>query len=184
MINNDWLVIFFSEQCYQNIDLYSPAPNNNQIEHRYLCRPILSWYNITTTVYHFKMDITQSLISGSFIFVLFICANFGSESISKVKSCVEYRIKGGRWNHTILETVVNMTGQECLTQCVRDKHCGAYNIWHRHGICDLIPRVDTCGETDIQKGWTFVGLADCGKSMPWTTRRLDWTAESESPCLK
>ena len=122
------------------------------------------------------------LISSYFLCVLFIGANCGNSPISKTKFCVEHRIEGGRLNQTVLKIVMNITERECLTQCVRDKRCGAYNIWHENGTCELLPGNDKCGETDKQKDWTFVRLRNCARGVPWTTMRLDWVAET--PCMR
>ena len=132
-----------------------------------------------------KMGSIRMLISGYTLLIIFHHVHYGIASTTKTKRCVKYRVQDarGKWNQTILGIVVNITESNCLVhvQCVRNEQCMAYNIWHGNNTCELLPQILKCGETEMQKGWSFVHLGDCTKDVPWITGRLDMVAGS--PCL-
>ena len=128
------------------------------------------------------MNCTHMSICGFSIFVLFVHANFGNSLTTKAKRCVEYRQQEGRWKQTILGIVMNTTERDSLMQCVRSQQCYALNIWHGNGTCELLPKINKCGEREKQNGWTFVHLGDCNGGAPWYIARRDWGAEST--CLR
>ena len=130
-----------------------------------------------------KMGSIRILISGYTLLIIFHHVHHGIASATKTKRCVKYRVQEtrGKWNQTILGIVMNITESNCLVQCVRNEQCMAYNIWHGNNTCELLPQILKYGETEMQKGWSFVHLGDCTKDVPWITGRLDMVAGS--PCL-
>ena len=99
----------------------------------------------------------------------------------KKRLCVEYQIQNSRRSGSILDTIHNMDGPQCLLKCADNPECKAYNLWRENGTCELLPKLKRCAEPVEHHGWTFIHLGPCLSRMPWTVGRFDRSAATS--CL-
>ena len=96
---------------------------------------------------------------------------------TKRQLCVEYVVENSRSNKTALATFNNMIESECLRRCAHHSDCNAYNL-QDGGICEILPGLETCTETNGHVGSKFVHLGSCNLQVPWVVADRDLTAEA------
>ena len=122
----------------------------------------------------------QLLISITFCSVLSSTILYAASShllIKTSKLCVEYRALNSRWNDTVLSVKHSVKYPDCLIQCTRHPRCSAFNFWSNTDICELLPAIGDCAETQAEEGSTFVHLGDCFGRVSWEVGRRNWSSE-------
>ena len=113
---------------------------------------------------------------------------FACASINKTRLCVEYEIPDYWAEEKALSVIPGMTRAHCMTQCVRQPLCRAFNFRPVDGNCRLLPEYLDCRTPNTTVGWLYVSLSTCSQRQPWqSTRPMEsgwqWIT-SENPSVR
>ena len=101
--------------------------------------------------------------------------------LNKKKLCLHYRVYTSYRIKRTLEVYNNVTELECMRRCAFNRRCMSYNLVGSSSVCELMPAMGRCDESEEREDSTFVHLRTCSGRVPRNLNRRDWQADA--PCL-
>ena len=127
-------------------------------------------YNLTTCIVVF----VHLILMISFCIQLSVSVG---DNIHKRKLCTEFETSAFKHNEKPIKIFSTLNKNQCLTFCVHERNCSAFNFRLADGACVLLPVSSSpCMSSDTTTGWLYVSLAPCRYQPPW-----DFRAPEEGP---
>ena len=87
-------------------------------------------------------------------------------ALKKRRLCVDVEVENYRSNAPVLGIYSMLIKQMCFLRCMRDASCEAFHFRYQGGVCDLLPKPDSCLGQNITNGTLYVELNTCGLYPP------------------
>ena len=123
-------------------------------------------YILVITLQGRKKSLTMILfiypeLIGVTLCILAVEENYANPIVFRRRLCVEYEIQDYQSMDEPLQIINDTeTRSRCMTQCVRNAECWAFNYHTDSGTCIVLPATG-CMTLDRQLGYLYVHLSDC-----------------------
>ena len=115
---------------------------------------------------------TRVIVLVHLILVIRACTQLSARAIiHKRKLCIEFEINDFKHKERPIKMYSTLNKYRCLTFCVHERNCSAFNFRFADGACVLLPALPSpCMSSDTTFGWLYVSLAPCRYQQTWYSR--------------